>query len=246
MAVHLQRPIEIVKRSGWQYPFTFWIGLPPTSVLDDLDGYSAVVSLVPEDTPDAFPITMSTDDGTIGISGGAVTTLVGRGINAYWPEGDYSLLLRVFRSIDLVDRYVVRSIPNLSPVKVVQPAGGLTPIPSGSAIALPLAFSQGYAPNEILPGYPLLDMVSVSGGVSKFSALNRPTATVSFGIRKNGVIVGTAIMDPLTCGSGPVLNGTVTLFAEPTVFNPGDYLDWIAPSSVDATFRSAGLTLGGN
>lgn len=246
--VHLEHPITIVKRSGWTYAFNFRNGFPPADVADALTGCSAVLDLVPLSQPSAIPITLSTDDATLAIdpSLGSVTALVGRGVNAYWLADNYDLQLRVFDPLAVGDRYVVRSHPNKSPVKVIDPGGGLTPIPgNGSNIALPLGFTQGYLANEALPGYPLIDMVLVRASSSKFESLSRPTAVVTFAIRRNAAVVGHAVMDPATCGNGPVFVGTVTFTADPYTFDAG-FLDWVAPAVVDPTFTSGAVTLAGS
>lgn len=245
--IYLQRPMQIIRRSGWTEPFRFFNGLPPTDVPDDLTGYKAVATLVPISQPESVPIELSTDAGTIDIQTNTVSMLVGRGVNAYWPEDNYDFMLRVFRDADLTDRYVVRSHPNKSPVKVIAPAGGNTPIPGGgSNIVLPLSFTDGYAPGEVLPGYPLVDLVVVKGSSSKFQTLTRPTNLITQIIRLNTVEIGVATMDPATCGAGPVFNGTVVFTSDPMTLASGGYLDWTAPAAIDPTYRGGAVSLAGN
>lgn len=247
MVLFLPKPIEIVKRSGWQYAFRFWTGLPPSAVPDDLTSYAATAALTPIGAPNAIPFEFSTDGGTMETGPGFMQMLVGRGAMAYWPDGNYDFQARVFRNTDLVDRYVIRSLPNKSPLKLVSAPGGAIPIPGdGSNISLPLSFTLGYSPGEVLPGLALVDLVVIQGGTSQFLSLTKPTDVVTFTIRRNEVAIGTAVMDPANCGAGPVFTGVVTLNDDPTTLNPSDYLDWVAPSVVDATFTSGALTLAGS
>lgn len=246
MVLHLPKPIEIVRRSGWSYAVRFWLGQPPDSTPDDIGDLNSVAQLAPIGLPLALPIMLSRDDGNIFLAGQTATIIVPHGQNAYWPVGNFELLWRIFGDDDPTDRYVIRSYPNRSPVKVLEPPGGIQPLPGGpSGIEIPLSFTLGYSPGEVLPGIPLLDLVLISGIGSRFASLSRPTAPVSFTIRRNTVPIGVATMDPATCGIGPVFNGTVTLISDPTTLTPADFIDWVAPGSLDATFLSGAVNLRG-
>lgn len=115
-----------------------------------------------------------------------------------------------------------------------------TPARAGVAVS----FSNGYHANEVLPGAVAVAPITVTGTASAFVSRTKPTGVVTFAINQNTVQIGTANMDPATCGPGPVYRGVVTLTTEPVQIAVNDLIDWTAPASVDATFTGGALTLG--
>lgn len=108
-----------------------------------------------------------------------------------------------------------------------------------------LSFSNGYHPNEVLPGFGVVFPLGIAAAKSVFVSRTKPTALVTFILNRNAVRIGTAFMDPLTCGPGPVFHGSVTLDTPAVSLVAGDLVDWTAPGVADATFVRGECTLGG-
>lgn len=119
--------------------------------------------------------------------------------------------------------------------------------PSGAAAGQDIAigFSGGYLSGEIIPGPMVKHKTTVTSAHSGFCSRDKPNATVSFTLYRNTVFIGTAVMDPLTCGPGPIFYGVVTLTGGSVTFEENDLPDMGAPVTVDPSFNSGEVTLAG-
>lgn len=125
---------------------------------------------------------------------------------------------------------------------IVSEGAGPPGVPAAQDLGF--AFTNGYHPSEIFPSLAITHPATYTGAGSAFESEDRPTTIKTFPILHNGVAVGAAVMDPLTCGAGPVYHGTVTLAPDPLQAAFGDIVGWQAPAGTDATFSRGSLTLG--
>lgn len=128
-------------------------------------------------------------------------------------------------------------------VTIVTGEAGPPGMPAKAGAAL--SFTNGYHAGEILPGDVVTAPLTVTAVASAFASRTKPTGVVTFPIFRNTIQIGAAVMDPATCGAGPVFRGAVTLITDPTQLAPDDLIDWQAPGTVDATFTAGACTLGG-